>query len=183
MTMLTIYAGDAPHAVRSRTDDADAIAALLAPIGIGFERWQAPVRLAEDADDAAVVAAYRGDIDRLMAEHGYRSCDVIRLRPDHPDRAALRAKFLAEHVHADDEVRFFVEGSGIFYIHAADAIHALLCTRGDLIAVPKGTRHWFDMGPAPRFTAIRLFADPDGWIASFTGDPIADAIPRYEGAA
>jgi 1,2-dihydroxy-3-keto-5-methylthiopentene dioxygenase len=45
--------------------------------------------------------------------------------------------------------------------------------------VPAGTRHWFDMGPAPRFTAIRLFTTPAGWVANFTGTPIARNFPSY----
>jgi 1,2-dihydroxy-3-keto-5-methylthiopentene dioxygenase len=54
-----------------------------------------------------------------------------------------------------------------------------LCERGDLISVPAGTRHWFDMGPAPRFTAIRLFTTPAGWVANFTGEPIARGFPSF----
>src|SRR3546814_6097561 len=86
----------------------------------------------------------------------------------------MRAKFLSEHTHADDEVRFFVEGSGQFYLHMNDRVYVMLCEAGDLISVPAGTRHWFDTGPNPMFTAIRLFVSPDGWVADFTGDPIAD---------
>jgi 1,2-dihydroxy-3-keto-5-methylthiopentene dioxygenase len=183
MTRLTLYDLAEPHDVLAETGDAAAIAARLAPLGIRFERWSAGVALPAEASDADVLAAYRADIDRLMAAGGYRSCDVIRLLPDNPARAELRTKFLDEHVHAEDEVRFFVEGSGVFYIRGDDAVYALECTRDDLIAVPHGTRHWFDMGPAPRFTAIRLFAEPDGWIARFTGDTIARGIPRYAGAA
>ena len=183
MTTLTLYDLAAPHAVRSETTDAGEIATRLAPLGITFERWAASVALPEDASDADVIAAYQGDIDRLMEQGGYRSCDVIRLLPDNPAREALRTKFLDEHTHGEDEVRFFVEGSGVFYIRGDDAVYALECTRDDLIAVPEGTRHWFDMGPAPRFTAIRLFAEPDGWVASFTGDTIARGVPLYEGAA
>lgn len=183
MTILTLYDVTAPHARQSETSDAGEIAARLAPLGIRFERWHADVALPGDASDADVIRAYRGDIDRLMAAGGYRSCDVIRLLPDNPQRATLRTKFLDEHTHGEDEVRFFVEGSGVFYIRGTDAVYALECTRDDLIAVPEGTRHWFDMGPAPRFTAIRLFAEPDGWVASFTGDTIARGVPRYDGAA
>ncbi len=183
MTTLTLYDVAAPHARQAETTDAAEIAALLAPLGIRFERWHASAKLPEDASDDDVISAYRGDIDRLMAEGGYRSCDVMRLLPDNPARDTLRTKFLDEHVHSEDEVRFFVEGSGVFYIRGPDAVYALECTRDDLIAVPEGTRHWFDMGPAPRFTAIRLFAEPDGWIASFTGDTIARGVPLYEGAA
>lgn len=183
MTTLTLYDLADPHARLSETRDADEIADRLAPLGIRFERWQAGVALADDASDADVIAAYRTDIDRLMAAGGYRSCDVIRLLPDNAERATLRTRFLDEHVHDEDEVRFFVEGAGVFYIRGTDAVYALECTRDDLIAVPEGTRHWFDMGPAPRFTAIRLFAEPDGWVARFTGDPIARGIPLYEGVA
>ena len=151
MTTLTLYDVAAPHARQSETTDAGEIAARLAPLGIRFERWQADVALPENASDQDVIRAYRGDIDRLMAEGGYRSCDVIRLLPDNPARETLRGKFLDEHTHGEDEVRFFVEGSGVFYIRGSDAVYALECTRKDLIAVPEGTRHWFDMGPAPRF--------------------------------
>jgi 1,2-dihydroxy-3-keto-5-methylthiopentene dioxygenase len=183
MTNLTVFAVETPHGVRHRTDDAQAIAETLAPLGIRFERWHAGADLPQGADDTAVLEAYGADVERLKKLGGYRSVDVIRMMPDHTDRDALRGKFLAEHIHADDEVRFFVEGSGVFYIRGPDAIYALECMRNDLIAVPKGTRHWFDMGPAPKFTAIRLFAEPDGWVAQFTGDAIATAIPLYEGAA
>ena len=50
----------------------------------------------------------------------------------------------------------------------------------DLISVPAGMRHWFDMGPAPNFTAIRMFTTPDGWVARFTGDPIASHFPAFD---
>jgi len=182
MTTLTVYEAAAPHQVRSQSGDVHVIAAALAPLGILLERWQADVDLPGDADDNAVINAYRTDVDRLMAKGGYQSRDVIRLLPDNPQREAMRAKFLDEHTHAEDEVRFFVEGSGVFYIHGPDAIYALECTRDDLIAVPSGTRHWFDMGPTPRLTVIRLFTNPNGWVAAFTNDPIARKIPLYEGA-
>jgi 1,2-dihydroxy-3-keto-5-methylthiopentene dioxygenase len=182
MTALSLYDDTAPHAHRATLRDLDAIAAALAPHGVTLERWEAGVTLADDAEDGDVLAAYSADIDRLKASGGYQSCDVIRVKPDHPERAALRAKFLAEHVHDDDEVRFFVEGSGLFYIRAGGMVHALECTAGDLILLPAGTVHWFDTGERPRFTAIRLFITPEGWVARYTGDPIAEAIPHYEGA-
>jgi 1,2-dihydroxy-3-keto-5-methylthiopentene dioxygenase len=34
------------------------------------------------------------------------------------------------------------------------------------------------MGSEPNFTAIRIFDNPEGWIAQFTGDAIADEYPR-----
>jgi 1,2-dihydroxy-3-keto-5-methylthiopentene dioxygenase len=136
------------------------------------------------ADTDGVLTAYAPEIDRLKTEQGYQSVDIISLAPDHPDRAAMREKFLSEHRHSEDEVRFFVAGEGLFTLRTDDdRIHAVLCTAGDLISVPAGMRHWFDMGPDPSFTVIRLFENPDGWVARFTGDAIADRFPRHEAGA
>jgi len=179
MSELIIYPHDAPQQPTLRVTAPDDIAAALARVGVRYERWQATADLDESADQDAILTAYREDVDRLSDEQGYRSVDVVRLRPDHPDRDALRRKFLDEHTHAEDEVRFFVEGGGAFYLHLDGQVHQVNCTRGDLLSVPAGTPHWFDMGPAPLFTAIRLFTNPDGWIATFTGSPIASTFPRY----
>ena len=45
--------------------------------------------------------------------------------------------------------------------------------------MPAGTKHWFDMGASPSFTAVRLFTNPEGWVAQFTGDEIAELFPKY----
>ena len=181
MTTLTLYDETAPFAAQRMISEAEAITARLAEAGVGFERWSAQ-SLGEAPDDDAILAAHAADIEMLKARGGYQSCDVVRLTPDNPQREAMRAKFLAEHVHDDDEVRFFVEGSGMFYIRARGQVLALKCAAGDLIVLPAGLRHWFDTGAQPRFTAIRLFTTPEGWVARFTGDTIAAAIPLYEGA-
>ncbi|MCE7796348.1 cupin [Sphingobium sufflavum] len=182
MTALALYDDRPPHAPHGTIIDRDAIAVALAPAGVRLEQWDACAILPSDADDAAILSAYGADVARLKAAGGYQSCDVVRLTPHHPQRVEMRAKFLAEHVHDDDEVRFFVEGSGLFYIRANGAVMALECTAGDLIVLPAGTHHWFDTGAEPHFTAIRLFTTPDGWVARFTGDEIAKAIPLYDGA-
>jgi 1,2-dihydroxy-3-keto-5-methylthiopentene dioxygenase len=180
MSRLTVYADDAPDAPILTAADGPAIAAGLAEIGVVFERWAAEAHLAPDADDQAVLAAYAGDIERLKAEGGYQSVDVVRVTPATPNTEALRARFLAEHTHADDEVRFFVEGAAQFYLHKAGKVFMVVCEAGDLISVPASTRHWFDMGERPRFTALRLFVSPDGWVAQFTGEPIAEGFPKFE---
>jgi 1,2-dihydroxy-3-keto-5-methylthiopentene dioxygenase len=179
MSRLTIYADDSAARPLLDTTDGARIAAALAPIGVRFERWSASTDLPAEVDDAAVLEAYRSDIERLKSECGYQSVDVLRCLPDNPNARQLRLKFLDEHTHDDDEVRFFVAGAGVFYLHAAGKVHMTLCERGDLIRVPAGTRHWFDMGPAPDFTVIRLFTSPDGWVAKFTGEQIARQFPSY----
>jgi 1,2-dihydroxy-3-keto-5-methylthiopentene dioxygenase len=179
MTQLTVYTLDGDPVLE--TEDPARITGALAAIGVRFEQW--PSRpLPADADQQAVLAAFAPEVERLKRENGYRSVDVIRMTPDHPERSMLRNKFLSEHRHSEDEVRFFVEGEGLFTLRDESGVHAVLCREGDLISVPAGMRHWFDMGPSPRFTAIRLFVDPAGWVANFTGDAIADRFPRHEPA-
>jgi 1,2-dihydroxy-3-keto-5-methylthiopentene dioxygenase len=180
MSRLRIYPETAPEAPRLETRNPQAIARELAAIGIQFERWQAEVQLKPGASPESVIAAYRKDIDNLMARGGYQAVDVISLKPDHPERAALRQKFLNEHTHAEDEVRFFVAGSGLFTIHAQAEVFEVECVQGDLINLPAGTTHWFDMGAEPFFIAIRIFTNPAGWVANFTGSDIAQQFPRYE---
>jgi 1,2-dihydroxy-3-keto-5-methylthiopentene dioxygenase len=178
MSRLRIFRDDAPDApISTYTDHAD-IARELGKVGVRFEQWQAAQPIAPGASQDEVIAAYRTDIDRLMQGEGYQSVDVISLVPDHPDRAALRQKFLNEHTHSEDEVRFFVAGSGQFTLHIDGKVYDVLCEQGDLIGVPDGTRHWFDMSEAPYFVAIRLFTNKEGWVANFTGETIAERFPR-----
>lgn len=179
MSRLRVYEeSDAEHAEVDTTDRAQ-IEARLSAAGIRFERWTASVALATDSDERAILEAYARDVERLKAEGGYQSVDVVRMRPDHPEREPIRNKFLSEHTHSEDEVRFFVEGSGLFSLHLRPKVVLVTCERGDLIGVPAGTPHWFDMGPRPLFAAIRLFGNPSGWVASYTGDDIAGRFPKY----
>jgi len=180
MSRLRIYAETRSDQPLDTYENPADIGRELGAVGVRFEQWQASQPVAPGASQDAVIAAYRHDIDRLMRNEGYQSVDVISLTPDHPDRATLRQKFLSEHTHSEDEVRFFVAGSGQFTLHIGDKVYDVLCQAGDLIGVPDGTRHWFDMSEAPYFVAIRLFTNKDGWVAEFTGDDIAGRFPRME---
>jgi 1,2-dihydroxy-3-keto-5-methylthiopentene dioxygenase len=179
MTRLRVYPEHEGGAPMLDTSDHARIARELQTKGVRFERW--PTReLPATATPDEVLSAYRPEIERLKREGGYAACDVISLKPDHPDKEALRQKFLNEHTHSEDEVRYFVAGGGLFTLHLGDRVYEVLCEQGDLIGVPDNTPHWFDMGPRPTFTAIRLFTNPAGWVANFTGSDIAGRFPRYE---
>lgn len=151
------------------TDDFETVQAFLHERGILHERWPC-ASVARDASEADVIAPHRARLDALMAARGYRAMDVVSVLPETSDAAALREKFLAEHVHSEDEVRLFVEGSGVFWFHldSEPGVFALSCGPGDLISVPAGTRHWFDFGERPLVRAVRLFTDPAGWVAQYT---------------
>jgi 1,2-dihydroxy-3-keto-5-methylthiopentene dioxygenase len=181
MTTLTIYRSDgALH--RGPVTTLGEIVRELAAIGIPMERW--PVKpLPEHADQAGTLAVYAPEIDRLNQAHGFVAIDVIHLEPSAPNKTEMRQKFLAEHTHDDDEVRYFLDGSGAFYVRNDALVYQIICTRGDLISVPRGTKHWFDTGAEPAFRVIRFFTNPKGWIGNFTGDDIATRVPLYEPTA
>lgn len=180
MSQLRIFADDDPAVALVETSDHDAAARELAKVGVRFERWQAAAAIAPGDSQDKILEAYADDIARLNREQGYQAVDVVSMWPDHPEREAARRKFLDEHTHAEDEVRFFVNGKGLFSLHIGDRVYEVLCERGDLIGVPADTPHWFDMGPKPEFTAIRLFNNPEGWVAQFTGSDIAGRFDRLE---
>ncbi len=180
MSHLTIFAESDSTNALLRTDDFEKISTELAAVGIRLERWQTDKELADDADADSIIAAYQAEIDRLVSERGYQTYDVVSMNPDHPDKDEFRRKFLDEHTHGEDEVRFFVRGHGLFVIHAEGKVYSMLCEKDDLISVPANTKHWFDMGPNPTFTAIRLFNNPEGWVATFSGDEIASRFPLLE---
>ena len=174
MSRLTVYCDDAPDEPELRTENPADIAQALAPIGVRFERWESPVTLSPEDSPEKILQAYRPYLDRLMGELDAGSADVIKLTPDNPQAGALRQKFLSEHTHSEDEVRFFVHGSGNFIMHVDGRVFDAHCEQGDLIGVPAGTRHWFDAGERPFFTALRVFSDQAGWVAQYTGDTISD---------
>lgn len=181
MTTLTVFRAKNPDGKRLlATNDAKDIATRLREFDVTFERWNASKPLSAGADQAAVLEAYAADVERLKREGGYQSVDVVRMHPEHPDRVPARGKFLSEHRHSDDEVRFFVEGAGAFYLRNDEHVFQVVCEAGDLLNVPANTRHWFDMGPRPYFSAIRLFTTPDGWVATFTGDDISEHLPKFD---
>ena len=179
MTTMTIYpaSGKGQGQVLK---DFPAIAKALNGIGVEMEHWQADQPLGRNATQDEVLAAYKSSIDILNKKYGFKSFDVVSLNPDHPDKATMRQKFLAEHTHADFEVRFFVEGRGLFYLHVGDNVYMVLCEKGDLISVPANTTHWFDMGASPYFKCIRFFTTPEGWVGNFTGSEIAKQFPDFD---
>ncbi len=150
--------------------DEASIGRYLAGRGIDFERWTPDVQVADGASADAILAAYAGRIDALKARGGYVTADVIDVRPETPGLDAMLAKFNSEHWHDEDEVRLIVEGRGLFHVHPADGgpVFAIEVEAGDLIRVPRGTHHWFDLCGDRRIRAIRLFQDAAGWTPHYT---------------
>lgn len=174
MSRLTVFEDDVPDTPVLRTEDPEHIAAELGRIGVRFERWESPVQLSPQDSPEVILAAYRPHLDRLMGESGAGTADVIKMDASTPNIAAIREKFLSEHTHTEDEVRFFVHGRGSFILHVDGRVYDAHCTAGDLIAVPNGIPHWFDAGITPFVTALRVFTDTTGWVAHYTGSSISE---------
>ena len=157
-----------PEQDRTITEHA-AVAAYLSSIGIDYERWQPAHPVGPDAPPEEVLAAYREEIERLKARGGYATADVIDVKPTTPGLDAMLAKFSREHWHDEDEVRFIIRGRGVFHIHPPERpVIALEVEAGDLIRVPRGTHHWFDLCADRDIRAIRLFQDASGWTPHYT---------------
>lgn len=147
----------------------DDVRRTLARVGIDYERWQPTHEVAEGASAEAVLAAYSGEIDRLKASGGYVTADVIDVSPRTPNLDTMLAKFSREHWHDEDEVRFILRGRGVFHIHPREGpVMAIEVVPGDLIRVPRGTHHWFDLCSERDIRAIRLFQDASGWTPHYT---------------
>ena len=147
----------------------DAIKSFLARHGIDYERWSPDRPVGDDAAPDELLGAYAREVDALKARGGYVTADVIDVRPDTPNLDAMLARFSREHWHDEDEVRFIVGGRGIFHVHPKDGpVFAVEVAAGDLIRVPRGTHHWFDLCADRRIRAIRLFENPSGWTPQYT---------------
>ncbi|MFM8596937.1 MAG: 1,2-dihydroxy-3-keto-5-methylthiopentene dioxygenase [Flavobacteriales bacterium] len=150
--------------------DPIAIRNYLNNLGVHFEQWHCDVIFNDDASQEEILAAYAKDLDPFMKKGSYQTADVISIHAATPNYEAIRAKFLAEHIHTEDEIRFFVDGQGLFWFNLdGQEVFNVLCERGDLISVPAGTKHWFDAGEHNPFVkAIRIFTDMSGWTPHYT---------------
>ena len=178
-----------PAEGRTVADPAD-VRRELAGIGIDYERVDVPPEIAT-APAALVLESYEDELAKLRARGGYVTADVIDVTPATPGLDAMLAKFSREHWHDDDEIRLIVAGSGVFHIHPKNRpIVAIEVVAGDLIRVPAGTLHWFDLCDTRTIRAIRLFRDPAGWTPRYTESgaeggyqPICLGPPRPVAAA
>jgi len=147
----------------------EAITQYLASINIEYQTWTPENPTTAESTQEEVLKAYKKEIDQLKARGGYVTADVINITAQTPGLDAMLAKFSREHWHDEDEVRFILAGSGVFHIHPeGGAVTAIEVEAGDLIRVPRGTWHWFDLCSEKQIRAIRLFQDPAGWTPQYT---------------
>jgi len=178
MAVITIHDQN-----RTLTNERE-IGDYLKQLGIDYERWPTTERVTSNASAEEVLAAYADEIKRLKKTGGYVTADVIDVTPDTPGLEEMLAKFEKEHWHDEDEVRFIISGSGLFHIHGRGGVVAIEVTAGDLIRVPRGTFHWFNLCADRRIRAIRLFQDKSGWTPHYSDSGVdRDYLPLCFGAS
>ncbi len=149
------------------------IQSYLAPFGVALSRWEAAYPLHENDSQETILKAYEHELKPFMKKYGYQSADVINVHPKTENIEMIRQKFLKEHTHSEDEIRFFVDGEGLFWFHFdSGEVVRLNCVKGDFLSVPKGFKHWFDLAPKYFVKAIRIFSNMDGWVANYTNSNI-----------
>ena len=167
-----------PDESRTITDTGE-ISQFLEPFGIWYEKWDVSGGgIGDNATEEEILTAYGAEIERLKEKGGYVTADVIDVHPDTPGLDTMLDKFKVEHTHSEDEVRFVVKGSGIFHVNPVDSpVFSIEMQEGDLINVPAGTRHWFNLCKERRIRTIRLFLDSSGWAPHYLAE---SAHARYE---
>jgi 1,2-dihydroxy-3-keto-5-methylthiopentene dioxygenase len=162
--------------------DPQEIKSFLNNRGIFFDQWTCNVLFDDTASQDEILAAYAKDLDPFMKQGGYLTADVISINSLTENYPAIRSKFLAEHTHSEDEIRFFVDGKGLFWFHLDnEPVFNLLCEKGDLISVPAGTKHWFDAGEINPFVkAIRIFIDTSGWVPDYTNSKVEEHFADFQ---
>jgi 1,2-dihydroxy-3-keto-5-methylthiopentene dioxygenase len=169
MALVTIFDED------KRLTDEETVTACLKGCGVDYQRWIPAHPLATDASAEEILRAYSGEIDTLKAVGGYVTADIIDVSPETPGLEGMLAKFNREHWHDEDEVRFIISGHGLFHIHAENqSVVGIEVEAGDLIRVPRGTRHWFNLCADRRIRAIRLFQDMAGWTPHYSDSGVDD---------
>ena len=154
-------------------DDEREIRDYLLKLGIDYERWPISGQVAADDSAEMILETFAVQIQRLKASGGYVTADLIDVTPDTPGLEEMLAKFDREHWHDEDEVRFIISGGGIFHIHGKGGeVVAIEVSAGDLIRVPRGTLHWFNLCAERRIRAIRLFQDKSGWTPQYTDSQV-----------
>jgi 1,2-dihydroxy-3-keto-5-methylthiopentene dioxygenase len=163
--MATVHIPDEDRTIT----ETEAITEYLSNIGITYERWEAASALPQNATSDEVLAAYALEVERLKQKGGYVAADVINVNSQTAGLAEMLAKFKREHWHDEDEVRFIVDGRGLFHVRPQSGpVIGIEVTPGDLICVPAGTWHWFNLCSNLEITAIRLFQKREGWTPHYT---------------
>lgn len=153
--------------------DLNQINSTLEKYNVFVTKWDASKTLTNESTQDEILEAYSHELKPFMEKNGFVTADVINVNPETPNIMAIREKFMKEHTHSEDEIRFFVDGEGKFWFHFDDGeVYCVTCSRGDFMSVPKNYKHWFDLHPKFFVKAIRIFSNTEGWTPLYTNSQI-----------
>lgn len=182
MSLLTLFSQfnlRNPYFVSS---DVDELREQLLSDGVHFDRW--PLRHeGKDcyADESKALSLYQKEIEQVKAQFDCLHAELICACDVNGSAISLRGRSLSEHTHTDPEIRFFLSGEALIYVHVKERIHIIQCQAGDFVVIPADMPHWFDMGPDPSYACLRWFNSREGLRKHFTGSYMAESTPRWEG--
>lgn len=146
---------------------------FLSEQGVIYEHWNIG-RLDEslhdkyvltENDKEEILSTFKNEIEDISERRGYQAWDIISLSEETPNLEELLKNFQQEHHHTDDEVRFIVNGHGVFVIQGNDGdFFEVHLNPGDLISVPENIRHYFTLSEDKKVVAVRIFVTREGWV-------------------
>ena len=146
---------------------------FLVKFGLHGEFWQPEIT---DSSISDPLIRYKNQIEKLKKKLGYASADVCAMTAQTPNLDKMLSAFIKEHHHSDDEVRFTVEGEGIFGVNPlTDPPFEVYVEPGDLLVVPGNTRHWFNLTEKKNICCIRVFKENPKWEAIYE---MSDAVSK-----
>lgn len=162
--------------------NSDALCAMLAKVDVHYQRQPLPVLLDTKLvpDTALIASIFAPDIQRLKQTLRRNCFDVVNARLFKDSAINYRDHYLSEHVHQEDEIRWFLSGTLLIYINLGDQVPILRCRPGDLVRIPAGVPHWIDMGPEPDYCCVNFYNSRTALVNEYTGSYVAESIPRWE---
>ncbi|XP_048497489.1 acireductone dioxygenase 1 [Beta vulgaris subsp. vulgaris] len=105
------------------------------------------------------------ELEKIREERGYNYFDILDLCPEKVENYEQKLKnFYTEHIHADEEIRYCLEGSGYFDVRdKADRWVRILVKEGDMIILPAGIYHRFTLDTSNYVKLMRLFKGEPVW--------------------
>jgi len=173
--MATIYHNE------TKIEKDELVAQFLASKQILFKTFALPETLhnllkqesLSDPEKDEVLLGLEYRFDQLKKEQGYRSRDLVVLHNKVPGIEEMLAKFDKLHYHTDEEVRYIIDGTGIFGFSIARDKFEVHVKQGDFISIPQNTHHWFALDKSRRIKAVRYFKDNSGWTPVYVEEKLA----------
>lgn len=126
-----------------------------------------------EVEKEQVLQALDHYFQELQRQSGYQSRDLIVLYPGLANLFTMLAQFNRPHTHADNEVRYILDGEAVFgFVRPDNSQVKLIVQPEEYINIPAGTEHWFHLTPIQRVKAVRYFTTTEGWIPEYTNAQI-----------